>query len=114
MPKTKVVGVTYEGRQDVINSMNEMLDNLIAKREPENPHDENAIAIYVEKHNGELQSVGYINRGLAAKLSPVIKEQNLELIIDDYVIVGNREAGKNLGIIFNYTLYNRDKGEIKV
>jgi hypothetical protein len=103
MQKTKVVGVTFEGRQGTIATINEMVDRLIAIREPENPYDENAIAVYVEKMNGERKSVGYINRGLAAQLAPEIDEGK-ELIIHDYFLTGAREQGISLGIIFAYTL----------
>lgn len=105
---TKVVGVTFDGRQSVIAEINEMLDHLIAIREPENPHDENAIAIYVKKINGEKKSVGYINRGLAAQLAPEI-DAGKELIIHDFFLTGARAQGVSLGIIFSYTLESVSK-----
>jgi single-stranded-DNA-specific exonuclease len=109
MEKTKVVGVSYDGRQEVIKNINEMLDKLIAIREPENPYDSNAIAIYVVKPSGEKKSIGYIESsktGLAAKLSAEM-DAGKELIIHNYVLTGTATKGMNLGVIFDYSL--RDK-----
>ena len=107
MDRTKVVGVTYENRQEVIKDINEMVDTLVAEREPENPFDPNAIAIYVLKHNGQKKSIGYINRGLAQNLSPRI-DAGEELIIYDYFLTGSNQSGMNMGVIFEYNLENED------
>jgi single-stranded-DNA-specific exonuclease len=103
MEKTKVVGVTFDGRQDVIAGINEMVDKLVAIREPENPHDANAIGVFVEKLNGERKSVGYINRGLAAKLA-LEMDAGKELVIHEFFITGLGFDGIAMGIIFNYSL----------
>jgi hypothetical protein len=106
--KTKVVGVTFEGRQKTIKDINVMVDKLIAEREPNNPYDPNAIAIYVIKPNGEKKSVGYIDSsktGLAAKLSAEI-DAGKKLIIHDYFLTGSFGKGVSMGIIFEYSLEN--------
>ncbi len=108
MEKTRVVGVTYEGRQDVLKEINEMVDHLIARREPDNPYDPNAIAIYVIKHNGTERSIGYINRGLAQQLSPHI-DAGKDLIIHDYFLTGSASDGMNMGVIFEYSLESQSK-----
>lgn len=100
---SKVVGVTFDGRQPIIAEINELADELIAIREPENPHDNNAIALFIEKPNGERQSVGYINRGLAAQLAPRM-DAGENLMILDYFVTGKNYDGSTLGIIFSYDM----------
>jgi single-stranded-DNA-specific exonuclease len=63
---SKLVGVSFEGRQDVISGLKIGLD-LDLVREPGNEHDLNAIAV----RYGNLQ-LGYIRRGIAAHLAPRI------------------------------------------
>ena len=53
----KVVGVTFEGRQATVAQLEEM-EELVLRREPDNPYDFNAIR--VERLNGA--QIGYINR----------------------------------------------------
>ena len=63
---TKIVGVTFEGRQDVLRSLREG-DDLMLERQPENPYDANAIAV----RYGQLQ-LGFIRREIARELAPHI------------------------------------------
>ena len=63
-----VVGVTFEGRQDILAelySMQEEGTELTGrlKREMENRYDSNAVAVEVE-----ARQVGYIPKALAAKM----------------------------------------------
>ncbi len=104
--KTKIVGVTYDNRQSTIKEINEVLDYLIAVREPENPHDPNAINIHVKKYNGETKSIGYVNRGLAADLSKQI-DAGKELVIQDFVVLGDPTKKHNLGVLIDYMLVDK-------
>jgi single-stranded-DNA-specific exonuclease len=63
---TKLAGVSFEGRQDVIAGLRAgaVLD---LRREPENPYDSNAIAV----HYGNLQ-LGFFNKRLAAHIAPLV------------------------------------------
>jgi single-stranded-DNA-specific exonuclease len=63
---SKVVGVSFEGRQDIVAGLKEgaMLQLL---REPAHEKDPNAIAIFY----GNLQ-VGYVRAGIAKHLAPLI------------------------------------------
>ncbi len=63
---TKIAGVSFEGRQDVIAGLRAGAE-LELRREPNNPHDPNAIAV----HYGALQ-LGFFNRKMAAHLAPLI------------------------------------------
>ena len=63
---TKVVGVTFEGRQATVAQLEEM-EELFLRREPDNPYDFNAIR--VERLDGA--QIGYINRFMAEDLAPI-------------------------------------------
>ena len=57
---TKVVGVSFEGRQEVVAKL-QMGDRIWLEREPFNPYDVNAIR--VTRNNGE--QIGYLKIGRA-------------------------------------------------
>ncbi|HEV3087266.1 MAG TPA: DEAD/DEAH box helicase [Candidatus Elarobacter sp.] len=61
---TKVVGVSFEGRQDVVAALRPG-DALELRRDPENPYDLNAIGVWF----GTLQ-LGFIKREIAARIAP--------------------------------------------
>ena len=63
---TKIAGVSFEKRQDTIAGLRVGVE-LILERQPENPHDGNAIAV----RYGALP-LGFINRGIAKHLAPMI------------------------------------------
>lgn len=64
--KLKVVGVTFEGRQEIIKQLNK--DDIITiRREPTNKFDTNAIAVWSEKGQ-----VGYIGKDYASILAPMM------------------------------------------
>src|SRR5215469_12620486 len=61
---TKVAGVSFEGRQDVLAGLREG-DPLALVRQPDNMHDPNAIAVM----RGTIH-VGFLNKDMARKLAP--------------------------------------------
>ena len=61
---TKVVGVSFEGRQDVVAGLHEGAA-LELRRQPENPYDANAIGVWY----GALQ-LGFLKREIAARIAP--------------------------------------------
>jgi single-stranded-DNA-specific exonuclease len=63
---TKIVGVTFEGRQDTVSSLRED-EPLVLERQPHNPYDAAAIAV----RYGSLQ-LGYLKREIAARVAPRI------------------------------------------
>lgn len=65
---TKVVGVSFEGRQDVLAGLR-VGDELTLVRQPDNPHDSNAIAVCM----GALQ-IGFIHKGAARRIAPKMDE----------------------------------------
>lgn len=71
----KVAGVTFEGRQLVLAEMAAGAPVML-KPEPENPFDENAIAIWVADKKAALQ-IGYVPRDLAAIIAPFIEGESM-------------------------------------
>jgi single-stranded-DNA-specific exonuclease len=63
---TKIVGVSFEGRQDVIAGLRDGSELQIV-RQPNNAFDANAIAV----HFGELQ-LGFLKKDIAKQLAPLI------------------------------------------
>jgi single-stranded-DNA-specific exonuclease len=61
---TKIVGVTFEGRQDVIAGLQPGAE-LDLVRQPQNAFDPNAVAV----HFGRLQ-IGFVKKAIAARIAP--------------------------------------------
>ena len=61
---TKIVGVSFEGRQDVVAGLREGYE-LALERQPDNPHDANAIAV----RYGQLQ-IGFLRKEIAMHVAP--------------------------------------------
>jgi single-stranded-DNA-specific exonuclease len=61
---TKVVGVTFEGRQDIVSSLRPG-EALELRRDAANLHDPNAIGVWY----GSLQ-LGFVRREIAARIAP--------------------------------------------
>ncbi len=68
---SKVAGVTYEGRQDVIARLKGNEPARIVP-EPTNKYDPNALAIHVAVAPGEIKHVGFVPRDLAAQIAPFL------------------------------------------
>jgi single-stranded-DNA-specific exonuclease len=88
---TKLAGVTFEGRQDLVATM-EPGTTLRLARQPENVHDANACALFDPR--GE--HVGFLNRRLAAVLAPVL-DAGVGYDVEVTEVTG-REEGRSLGV----------------
>jgi len=95
-----VVGVTFEGRQDIISELcvAQEAENGIALtgrliREPQNRFDSNAVAVEVEG-----KQIGYIPKALAAKLAPRIDAGKLIDVIGVRIIRGEKEGQVVYGV----------------
>ncbi|ADL12256.1 single-stranded-DNA-specific exonuclease RecJ [Acetohalobium arabaticum] len=87
---TKVVGVTFEGRQELIKELKRG-DKLNLVREPENEYDESAIRV----ETTDQEQIGYLKSGLAKHLAPY-----LDVGFEYQVTVSEVTGGvdKNLGV----------------
>lgn len=71
---TKVTGVTFEGRQEIIKRLvgNEPC-KIVA--EPSNRYDPNALAVLVA-YDGQVHHVGYVPREIAAEIAPHLEGED--------------------------------------
>ena len=88
---TKLVGVTFEGRQEVVAGLAPGAP-LRVVRQPDNEYDPNAVALLAP--DGE--QVGFFNRRLVAVLAPVIDE-GVDYDVEVSDITGG-ETGTSLGV----------------
>jgi hypothetical protein len=135
---TRVVGVTFEGRQEIIAKV-QSGHRIVIVREPENPYDSNAVKIMtnlkpqyeidrfwreLKEHpfNKELQekgreyvmneTIGYLNRDLARLLAPILDEYKLGLgnINGDILEITNvPNVNTNIGVVIGFTLPTKEE-----
>lgn len=96
---TKVVGVTFENRQEVIAKL-QMGDRVWLEREPFNAYDVNAIK--VTRNNGE--QIGYISRHLARSLAPLMDRLAYPIRGKVYLLTGSRYEDYSLGVVIAFKL----------
>ena len=92
---SKIVGVTFDNRQDGIKSLS-VGQRLILIREPENPHDCNAIKVWTEDGYG----LGYISANLAEQFAPAM-DKGIEYSCEVMSLTGGGDLnhGANIKII---------------
>ncbi|TLN16488.1 single-stranded-DNA-specific exonuclease RecJ, partial [bacterium] len=89
---TKVVGVTFENRQEIVRQLHEG-EKLNLVREADNGHDPNAIR--AERADGS--QVGYLNARLAKNLAPYIDRGEQYITLVSQVTGGDdRSCGVNI------------------
>ena len=96
---TKVVGVTFEGRQEVVSRIRRF-DKVWLDQEPDNPYDRNAIMVCRE--NGE--QIGYLNRNLAASLNPYFQAYGYPVKGRVTMLTGGSYNGYSLGCMVSFKL----------
>jgi len=96
---TKVVGVTFEGRQAVVAKL-QVGEEILCRRQPTNPYDPNAIR--VERLDGK--QIGFINRFLAADLAPRFDAQGEPVPGTVTRLTGSLSAGYSLGVWIAFTM----------
>lgn len=91
---TKVVGVTFENRQEVVRRLKEG-DTLYLVREYDNPYDPNAVRV----ENKYGQQVGYLNARLARHFAPLLEQREQYRVLVSSVTGGDeRNFGVNIVI----------------
>jgi len=96
---TRVVGVTFDGRQEIVAQLHEG-DRIWLEREPNNRYDYNAIR--VSRSNGE--QIGYLNRHLAANLTPYFDAYGKPVRGKVILVTGSRWNNYSLGAIVAFKL----------
>ena len=92
---TKIMGVSFEGRQDIVAGLVPGLD-LQLQRQPDNPNDANAIAVFY----GSLQ-LGFLRKQIAKHLAPLVDAGITYLARVEHVTGGVH--GKNYGVNIRVT-----------
>lgn len=90
---TKVVGVTFENRQEIVAGLNEG-EKLNLVREPDNPYDGNAVR--VENISGA--QVGYLNARLARHFAPLL-DRGEEYVTYVSQVTGGRDRNYGVNIV---------------
>jgi len=97
---TKIMGVSFEGRQDVVAGLVPGLE-LHLERQPQNPADSNAIAV----RYGALQ-LGYLRKQIAKHLAPLIDSGASYHARIEHITGGT--GGKNYGVNIRVSREQRD------
>lgn len=97
--EVKVVGVTYDGRQSVVNQL-AIGEKVLLVREPNNPYDNNAIQ--VNRTNG--QSIGYISRNISETLAPIFDLVGGVVNARVSALTGGYYEGSTKGVIIKFHL----------
>jgi single-stranded-DNA-specific exonuclease len=100
---TKLAGVSFEGRQEVIGRLAPGAP-LRLERQPDNPYDSDAVAVF----DPAGDQVGFLNRRLAAALAPLL-DSGVEYDIEVADITGGVE-GASFGV--NVLVSRRDAGAV--
>ncbi len=91
---TKVVGVTFDGRQEVLAGCR-VGDPLRLRRQPQNPHDPHAVLVTTE----DGRAVGYLNAQLAGRLAPSIDMgARYRVTVAAITGGGERSVGMNISL----------------
>ena len=96
---TKVVGVTFEGRQEVVARLQQS-DRVWLEMEPTNPYDSNAIKVC--RSNGE--QIGYLNRHLALSINPCFRAYGYPVRGRVSLLTGSKWDGYTLGCVITFKL----------
>jgi len=102
---SKVVGVTFEGRQEVVARLH-LGEHIQLRREPSNLYDPNAIR--VERHNGG--QIGYLNRSLASAIAHRFDAHGVPIKGTVINLTGCSFGGYSLGINISFILPDVDVG----
>ncbi len=86
---SKVAGVTYDGRQDILAKLRGNEPCRIVP-EPTNQYDPNALAVHVAIAPGDVKHVGFIPRELAKEIAPYLEGEALMVRI--FEITGGFET----------------------
>jgi HIRAN domain len=97
--RSKVAGVTFGDRQQVIGRRCRSGMKLMPVWEMANPYDPNAIALFVSEGAGDWQAVGYLKKELAADLVHHLKAEGLlDVEVIEVTGGGKLDLGLNISV----------------
>jgi len=99
---SKVRGVSHKNsdgtsRQKIIKNHCKYAQRVFFKREPDNPVDKNAVAIFIE-HRGKRMQIGYVSEDLAEEIGEHIDQKPLAAYISK--VTGGEDGQRNVGVNF--------------
>ncbi len=104
---TKVRGVSYDGRQDILKKLSRRgLSGITARlqREPENPADSSAVRVeLVHEPTGRTCHIGYLSRERADQVAPLM-DAGIRVEVRDLEVTGGPGGPhyRNYGLNFAY------------
>ncbi|MFC2064280.1 HIRAN domain-containing protein [Chloroflexota bacterium] len=99
--ETRVVGVTYDGRQAVVAQLREE-ESVLLVRDPRNPFDHNAIKVV--RQDG--QQIGFLDRYLAAELASQLDYYGRLVKAVVLALTGGYYEGSSLGVVVQCEIPN--------
>jgi single-stranded-DNA-specific exonuclease len=96
---TRLVGVSYEGRQQVV-SLLKLGETVFLVRDESNIHDRNAIRVI----RSDKSQVGFINRNIAARLAPVLDQHEGVLKATVAALTGGYDSYSFRGALIRFDL----------
>ena len=103
---SKLRGVTFGNRQEILQRLSCYRSSdikLTLQREPDNPHDLNAILVIATVRNKGMAVVGYLSREISCWLAPLLDSGREVVVMIDCITGVNREDGL-LGMNLEYVL----------
>jgi len=96
---TRVVGVSYEGRQKIVSQL-KMGETVFLVRDPDNAYDRNAIRVI----RGDQSQLGFVNRDLAARLVPILDQHEGVLKATVAALTGGYDQFSFRGALIRFDL----------
>ena len=97
--KTRVVGVSFNNRQGIVSNL-QPGEKVLLVREPENQFDPHAVK--VTRQDG--QQFGYLDRYLAARISPQLDHYGKPIKAIVASLTGGFYRDSNFGVIVEFDL----------
>jgi single-stranded-DNA-specific exonuclease len=97
--ETRVVGVTFENRQEVVELLTER-EQVYLIREPDNAFDSNAVKVVRWDH----QQFGYLNRELAKVLAPRMDRYGRPIKAIVTTLTGGYNPGSRFGVLIKFRM----------
>ena len=97
--QTHIVGTTFANRQTVVVQL-VVGEEVYLVREPDNPFDGNAVKVC----RGNDQQIGYLDRYLAATISPQLDQCGEPVKAVVSALTGGFYPGSNIGVLVQFVL----------
>lgn len=98
MIETKVAGVTFEGRQEVVARVREG-DWLPLLADPDNAYDPNAVGVWLPEQGG-MRQVGYIPKVTAGTVAATIRD-GFEVWGRVVACTGGEDESRSRGLVLH-------------